>query len=275
MTTDENSVQPVTLTIAGFDPSGGAGIVADIQAFTSFGCVAVAAVTSLTFQNADAILGAAHQTAGVVREQLNSILAGAHVAGVKTGMLPTREIVREVVQLLRESKLPAPVVDPVMRSTSGYDLIEDDAWDLLLSDLMPLARVITPNVPEAERITGLRISDEAEMRRAAHHIREMGARAVLIKGGHLGSQDAEGRRQEAEKQAAPALPRQAIDVLDEAGEVTVFRGDWIEGPTMRGTGCRLSAGIAACLARGMTLKESVEAAKRFVVVNLAKSQKRG
>lgn len=257
MTTDENSVQPVALTIAGFDPSGGAGIVADIQAFTSFGCVAVAAVTSLTFQNADAIFGAAHQTAGVVCEQLNSILAGAHIAGVKTGMLPTREIVREVVQLLRESKLPAPVVDPVMRSTSGYDLIEDDAWDLLLSDLMPLARVITPNVPEAERITGLRISDEAEMRRAAHHIREMGARAVLIKGGHLGGQ-------KAEEAIDPPLPQQAIDVLDDEGDITVFRGDWIEGPTIRGTGCRLSAAIAACLANGKALKESVAAARRFV-----------
>src|SRR5207244_11979275 len=112
-------------------------------------------------------------TADIVRQQVNSILEGSTIAGAKTGMLPTAEIVREVARLFRETNLPAPVVDPVMRSTSGYDLIEPDAWDLLLRALMPLARVITPNIPEAQRISGLEISDENGMRRAARRIRDM------------------------------------------------------------------------------------------------------
>lgn len=268
MTTNTNSVTPVALTIAGFDPSAGAGVVPDILAFTAFGCAPVAAVTSLTFQNADTFFGAAHQSAAVLREQLDSILAGTRIASVKTGMLPTSEIVREVVKFLRESKLPAPVVDPLFKSTSGYDLVDDDAWDLILSDLMPLARVITPNIPEAERITGQQISNEAEMRRAAQQIREMGARAVLIKGGHLGGQAAA-------EAIEPSLPPQAIDVLDDEGEITVFRKEWIEGPATRGTGCRLSAAIAAGLANGIALKESVATAKRFVADNLAQGQKLG
>jgi hydroxymethylpyrimidine kinase/phosphomethylpyrimidine kinase len=268
MTTDSKSAKPVVLTIAGFDPSGGAGIVADIQAFTSFGCLTVAAVTSLTFQNANTVFGAAHQSEAVLREQLNSILAASRISGVKTGMLPTSEIVREVVKYVGASKIPAPVVDPVFRSTSGYSLVDDEAWDLILKSLMPLARIITPNIPEAERITGLQISDEMGMRRAAQQIRAMGARAVLIKGGHLGAQ-------EAEEALEPPLPPQAIDVLDDEGELTVFRNEWIEGPAMRGTGCRLSAAITAGLANGLGLKDSIAMAKRFVADVLRQNKKRG
>src|SRR6266516_1082872 len=275
MNGEEKSAQPVVLTIAGFDPSGGAGIVADVNTFASLGCVPIAAVTSLTFQNSSAVFGAAHQPAEVVRQQVNSILEGSHIAGAKTGMLPTAEIVGEVARLFRESNLPAPVVDPVMRSTSGYDLIEPDAWDLLVNDLMPLARVITPNISEAERISGLEISDENGMRRAARRIRDMGARGVLIKGGHLEQQRSEVRGRRSEQLETLGPGRQAIDMLDHEGEVTVFRGDWISAPTMRGTECMLSAAIAAGLATGMTLKESVEAAKRFVAVKLSKKQKRG
>src|SRR5438876_9009394 len=258
MNGEEKSAQPVVLTIAGFDPSGSAGIVVDVNTFASLGCVPTAAVTSLTFQNSSAVFGAAHQPAEVVRQQVNSILEGSHIAGAKTGMLPTAEIVREVACLFRESSLPAPVVDPVMRSTSGYDLIEPDAWDLLVNDLMPLARVITPNIPEAERISGLEISDENGMRRAARRIRDMGARGVLIKGGHLEQQRSDVRGQRSEQLETVGPGRQAIDMLNDEGEVTVFWGDWIEG-TMRGTGCMLSAAIAAGLAKSMTLKESVDA----------------
>src|SRR5438132_10274375 len=264
MNSEEKKAKPVALTIAGFDPSGGAVIVVDVNTFASLGCVSTAAVTSLTFQNSSAVFGAAHQPAEVVRQQVNSILEGSHIAGAKTGMLPTAEIVREVARLFRESNLTAAVVDPVVRSTSGYDLIEPDAWDLLVNDLMPLARVITPNIPEAQRISGLEISDENGMRRAARRIRDMGARGVLIKGGHLERQRSEVRGQRSEQLEGFGSSRQAIDVLDDEGEVTVFRVDWIQGPTMRGTGCMLSAAIAACLAKGITLKESVDAAKRFV-----------
>lgn len=236
----------VALTVAGFDPSGGAGVVADIKTFTSFGCFATAAVTSLTFQNTAGVFGAAHQTAEDVRAQVLPVIADFRVAGMKTGMLPTREVIAEVARLVRETNLPAPVVDPVVRSTSGFDLIDDDALDALKRELLPLARVATPNIPEAERITGLKITDEETMRRAARAMREeLGARAVLVKGGHL-------------------IGESAVDVLDDGGRVMVFRGRRVASNSTHGTGCTLAAAIAACLARGMNLEESVGVSKRFV-----------
>jgi hydroxymethylpyrimidine/phosphomethylpyrimidine kinase len=273
---DEENVRPVVLTIAGFDPSGGAGILADVRAFAHFDTDPVAVITSLTFQNSNAVSGAAHQAPETVRSQIISLLAAHKIAAVKTGMLPTRETVLEVVRLIGDADLPAPVIDPVMRSSSGFDLMTTDAWDSLLTELMPLSRVITPNIPEAERITGLRISNEDDMRRAAERIREMGAGAVLIKGGHLGKQrsDNEGQQTAASERGSSPTVREgsgeAIDLLDDNGEVTVFRADWIAGPPMRGTGCALSAAIAACLANGMTLKDAVGIAKRFVSTERAR-----
>jgi hydroxymethylpyrimidine kinase/phosphomethylpyrimidine kinase len=236
---------PVALTVAGFDPSGGAGVIADVKTFTAFGCFAAAAVTSLTYQNTTGVFGAAHQTAETVRAQVLAVAEDFQVAGAKTGMLPTREIIREVARLFREAPLPAPVVDPVVRSTSGFDLIDDEALDALKRELLPLARVVTPNVPEAERITGLRVRDREGMLGAARAMRGMGARAVLVKGGHL-----EG---------------DAVDVLlDEDGRVETFTAGRVETTSTHGTGCTLAAALAACLARGLNLEESVAAAKRFV-----------
>jgi hydroxymethylpyrimidine kinase/phosphomethylpyrimidine kinase len=272
MPVNSSSRLPVALTIAGLDPSGGAGVIADIKTFTAFGCFATAAITSLTFQNTAGVFGAAHQTAETVRAQVMPVLEEFRVTAAKTGMLPTREIIMEVARLFRETTLPAPVVDPVVRSTSGYDLIDEDALAALVRELMPLARLITPNIPEAERITGLRIKDEEGMRRAARALRGMGARAVLIKGGHLEGiadcgrrQKAEGSRQERED------ARSAIDVLDDEGRVTEFRGEWIETTSTHGTGCTLSAAIAACLGRRQSLQESVETAKRFVADAIRKT----
>lgn len=244
MSTDKASAPPVALTIAGFDPSGGAGVVADIKTFTAFGCFATAAVTSLTFQNTTGVFGAAHQTAASVRAQVLPVIEDFPVACAKTGMLPTREVIREVARLFREAPLPAPVVDPVVRSTSGYDLIDDAALDALVTHLMPLARLVTPNIPEAERITRLTITDEAGMARAAALMREMGARAVLVKGGHLAGD--------------------AVDLLDDGGQVKVFRGERIETTSTHGTGCTLSAAICACLGRGAGLSAAVSTAKGFV-----------
>lgn len=241
----EETQTPVALTVAGFDPSGGAGVVADVKTFTAFGCFAAAAVTSLTFQNTTGVFGAAHQTAETVRAQVRAVAEDFRVAGAKTGMLPTREIIREVARLFRETTLPAPVVDPVVRSTSGFDLIDDEALDALKSELLPLARVVTPNVPEAERITGLRIRDREGMLAAARAMRGMGARAVLVKGGHL------------EGEASDVL-------LDEDGRVKTFTAERIDTSSTHGTGCTLAAAIAACLARGLDLEDSVGAAKRFV-----------
>lgn len=255
MNREERVLAPVALTIAGLDPTGGAGILADIKAFTAFGCIPTAAITSLTFQNARAVSGATHQSAGTVRRQVMAVVAELPVAAVKTGMLPTRKVVTEVARLVREAGLPAPVVDPVLRSTSGYELMEREAISVLLSELMPRARVITPNVPEAETLSGLRIENEEDMRTAARKLREMGARAVLVKGGHLNKRSVVGGQ---------GSEQRAVDILDDNGNVTVLSGEWIVAPSVRGTGCMLSAAIAACLAKELKLEEAIAAAKRHV-----------
>src|ERR1051325_11098531 len=135
------------MTIAGFDPSGGAGIVADVGAIVHFGCRPAAAITSLTFQNASSVFGSTHETAKSLRAQILPIIAETNIAAVKVGMLPTPELISEVVNLIREGRLPAPVLDPVLKSSSGYELMEADALEILKRDLLPLVRLITPNIP--------------------------------------------------------------------------------------------------------------------------------
>ena len=268
---------PRALTIAGFDPSGGAGVLADARTFAALGFQAVAVVTSLTFQNTARVFGALHQTGETVSAQLKPLLEDDSIACTKTGMLPTRDVVLEVARLFRETNLPRPVVDPVIVSSSGHRLMEEAALDALIAELLPLAHVVTPNIPEAETLTGTTITSEAEMRRAAATMREMGARAVLIKGGHLRQREAESRRQKADgrRQTAdgrrhePGIAKaeesdEAIDVLDNEGKVTVFRENRVHGAELRGTGCILSAAIAAGLGKGMTLEDSVGVAKSFV-----------
>ena len=242
---------PVALTIAGFDPSGGAGVLADVRTFAAFGVSAVAAVTSLTFQNESEFFGAVHQSGATVRSQVESLTGRYSIACAKTGMLPTAEVVREVARLFRDERLPAPVVDPVLMSSSGKRLIEEDGVSVLTNELFPICRVVTPNIPEAETLTGMQITSEAQMRDAAAQIRSRGARAVLIKGGHLSGD-------------------QSIDVLDDDGEITVFRGERIQGAGLHGSGCILSAGIAAGLGKGMTLESVVRDAKHFVFEELRK-----
>ena len=248
-----SDLPPVALTIAGLDPSGGAGVIADIRAFVAFGCFPTAAISSITFQNTAGVFGFSHQSAETVRAQVLPILEDLKVASVKTGMLPTREVIAEVARLFRETNLPSPVVDPVLRSTSGATLIDDDARETLVRELIPLARVVTPNVYEAEHLTGLKILDEGTMRQAAEKIRDSGARAVLIKGGHLNSQE-------------------AIDMLDEGGRVTTFRGKRVAGAQIHGAGCTLSAAIVACLAKGMELDESIRQSKEFVYELISRAQ---
>lgn len=246
--------KPVVLTIAGIDPSGGAGIVADIKTIAAFGCFPAAAVTSITFQNAQRVFGAEHQTAATLRAQVEPIVQDATVAAAKTGMLPTAEIVAEVVRLFREEKLPAPVVDPVMISTSGHDLIGDAAFEILKNDLLPVARLVTPNIPEAQRLAGFRIYTEADMKRAAEVIKSLGAPAVLVKGGHRLESQAD-----------------AVDILiDDAGEFTEFREEYIEVGEVHGSGCTLSAAIAANLANGLSLEAAVGASKRYLTQHIRK-----
>jgi len=257
----------IALTIAGFDPSGGAGVLADVRTFTAFGLQACAAITSITSQDSANVFGVVHQPPEVVRAQVEPLLKGFSIACAKTGMLPTSSIVIEVARLFRETDLPRPVVDPVILSSSGYRLMEAAAVRVLVNELMPLARLVTPNVPEAETLTGMTITSEADMRRAAVAIREMGARAVLVKGGHLGERKAEGGRQKAESE-------DAVDVLDDEGRVTVFRERRISGAGLHGSGCILSAAIAAGLGKGMTLEDSIGAAKSFVLAAIRLQRQR-
>ena len=249
---------PVVLTIAGIDPSGGAGIVADIKTIAAFGCFPAAAITSITFQNAQRVFGAEHQSAATLRAQVEPIVQDATVVAAKTGMLPTAEIVAEVVRLFRVENLPAPVVDPVMISTSGHDLIGDEAFQILKTELLRVARLVTPNIPEAERLAGFSIRSETDMRRAAEAIKSLGAFAVLVKGGHRLDSQAD-----------------AVDILiDDTGEFTEFRGEYIEVGEVHGSGCTLSAAIAANLANGLTLEAAVGAAKSYLteqIRNLTRS----
>jgi hydroxymethylpyrimidine kinase/phosphomethylpyrimidine kinase len=239
--------RPVVLSIAGLDPSGGAGIVADIKTIAAFGCFPAAALTSITFQNTTGVFGAEHQSAATLRAQVEPIVQDVTVAAAKTGMLPTAEIVAEVARLFAEGNLPAPVVDPVVVATSGDVLIDDEAFEIFKTKLFPLARVVTPNIPEAEKLAGFSITTEDDMRRAAQAIQLLGPRAVLVKGGHR------------------SVNGQALDILLDENEIfTEFQTEYIEVGEIHGSGCTLSAAIAAGLAKELTLEQAVAAAKKYV-----------
>lgn len=246
----------VCLTIAGVDPSGGAGIIADIKTFTAFDCFAAAAVTSLTFQNTKGVFGFENQSSECVRRQLLPVFDDFEVAAVKTGMLPTIEIIKEISRIIVERNIENFVVDPVVRSTSGYDLIDDEALQSLIKNLFPLAKIITPNIPEAERITGLKIQSESDIQQAAQIMQNFGAKNVLIKGGHF---QGENKTVNGKTQS-----RQATDFLYCGEEVFVFESQFIETNSTHGTGCTLAAAITANLANGKTLAESVKISKEFV-----------
>lgn len=245
MTVPDKVLPPVCLTIAGLDPSGGAGVIADIKTFTRFGCFAAAAIASVTFQNTQGVFGAVEQSADSVRRQVEPVFNDYSIAAVKTGMLPTREIIEETADLLKENGVTNLVVDPVVRSTSGFDLIDDAALGAVVERLFPLALVITPNIPEAERIAGMKIGTERDIANAARIMRSAGARNVLIKGGHL--------------EAAGAK-----DYLFEGDSLRVFEAPLIETRSTHGTGCILAAAIAANLALGKELSAAVGVAKQFV-----------
>lgn len=241
----------IALTIAGVDPSGGAGVYADIRAFSAFGVFPTAAITSITFQNTQGVFGAEHQTAESVRKQVEPILADFTINAVKTGMLPNREIIEEVARLVGEAGLRNFVVDPVVRSTSGFDLVDNAALQAMIERLFPMSDLITPNVPETERITGIAIRSEQDVHDAAEIMHAQGARNVLIKGGHLDIRDG-------------SLPRVARDYLFLEGGLTIIEGEFHDTTATHGTGCTLASAIAANLALGRELKEAVEVSKRFV-----------
>ncbi len=243
------------MTIAGLDPSGGAGIIADIKTFSAFGCFACAAITSVTFQNTIGVFGAVHQTADSVNKQTQAVFEDYDVTALKTGMLPTGEIIREVARLIKKFSPKHVVVDPVVRSTSGFDLIDDAALKILIEHLFPLADLITPNIPEAERITGIALRSHDDIVRATAEMQAMGARNVLIKGGHSADGEVKEKGNAAKK---------AKDHLFIGGDLTVFEADFIETTATHGTGCTLAAAIAANLALGHDLIVAVKISKDFV-----------
>lgn len=240
--------QPVCLSIAGLDPSGGAGILADIKTFAAFRCFGAGVVTSITFQNTVGVFGAENVSADAVRRQLDPIFDDYEVAAVKTGMLPTGEIIKIVAEIISLRRPEFFIVDPVVRSTSGFDLIDDEALRALCDSLFPLATVVTPNLPEAERITGIDIDAADKLQAAARVMHEMGAASILIKGGH--------RRTD----------QKAIDTLFSSGVEQQFESAYIETTSTHGTGCTLASAITANLALGRDLPDAVRVSKDYVTV---------
>lgn len=241
----EDKQQIVVMAIAGFDPSAGAGILADIKTISAFGCYGVAAVTSLTLQNTQGVFGAYHQKREAVRGQVAPLFDDFDIAAVKTGMLPGRDVIEEVADIIRAETVGRLVVDPVVRSTSGFDLIDDKALDALITLLFPLASVVTPNAAEAERITGIHIKDVAMMQKAAEAVFALGPRAVLIKGGDVQSET-------------------ATDVLLDSTGCATFSAERVRSRNTHGTGCTLASALACMLARGFTLRDSIPVAKQYV-----------
>ncbi len=232
-------MQPV-LTIAGSDPSGGAGIQADLKTFAAFRVYGMAALTALTVQNT---LGVRGFTA----------LDPAFVVA-KTGMLANAAVVRALAALLERRPVPNLVVDPVMVATSGDLLLERDAVDAVRRDLLPHAAVITPNRPEAETLLGRPIPTAADAVEAARALAALGPRAVLLKGGHVRQVPGGGS----------GRPTEALDLLYDGSAVHELSLPWVDTPHTHGTGCTLSAALAAGLARGWPLLEAARRAKRFV-----------
>jgi len=254
-----NNNQPqVVMTIAGLDPSAGAGALADIKTISAFGCYGVAAVTSLTLQNTQGVFGAYHQSRLVVRGQIEPLFDDFEIAAIKTGMLPTAGIIEEIAEIISARAVSRLVVDPVVRSTSGFDLIDEKALSALVRNLFPLASVVTPNVVEAERITGIAITDSQSIHRAAEAILALGPRAVLLKGGDFRSETAD-------------------DLLVDGEGSMVVSAKRLGSRNTHGTGCALAAALACLLARGLSLRESVPIAKRYIneAINSAPGLGRG
>ena len=234
---------PVALSIAGSDPSGGAGLQADLKTFHQFGVYGMAVPTLLTVQNTMGVEHSTQLSPALVQAQLDSILRDIPPAVAKTGALGDPAIVSVVANWVRQSDIPI-IVDPVMTSTHGDSLASDKSIDAIVEELLPKSYLVTPNLPEAAMLSGIAISGQSDMRRAAERIGKRGARRVLVKGGHLDSDP--------------------IDLLWADGVVLTFPAERIRSRQTHGTGCVLSAAITAMLALDHTLIEAIEHAKGFV-----------
>jgi len=232
------------LSIAGSDSCGGAGIQADLKTFAAHAVYGLSVITAVTAQNTCGVFAVQDITPKVIMAQLDAIYSDIPVQAVKVGMVSRRETIMALAEALPRYRPVNLVIDPVMVSKSGYHLLQSEARGALIAMLLPLADLVTPNIPEAEEIVGHRITSLPEMEAAARHIVSLGARAALVKGGHLAGD--------------------AVDVLFDGEELSHFSSPRIFSKNSHGTGCTLSAAIAAQLARGATLKEAIRLAKAYI-----------
>ena len=232
------------LTIAGSDSSGGAGIQADIKTMTMNGVYAMSAITALTAQNTTGVRAIQESTPEFLAQQIDAVFEDIRPDAVKIGMVASSELIRVIADRLRHYEAKNIVVDPVMVATSGSALMKTDAVQTLTNELLPLAAVVTPNIPEAQVLSGLTIESRADMETAAKMIGDSHGCAVLLKGGHSISD--------------------ANDLLYADGEMEWFEGKRIDNPNTHGTGCTLSSAIASNLAKGLPLPESVRRAKDYI-----------
>jgi hydroxymethylpyrimidine/phosphomethylpyrimidine kinase len=249
MSNHMNVAPNLLLTIAGFDPSCGAGIAADLKTFAAHGCYGVAAITSLTVQSTEGVQAVHNTPSAELREQLEVLSRDCDIAAVKIGMLGNRGNAVVVAEFLDAHKFAHVVHDPVMKSSSGTELLDVAGIKYLVAELLKRSTVITPNVPEAEILTGLEIKDVAGMETAARKIVEMGAHAVIVKGGHM---------------------ERAIDVLFDGEKITLLGGDRVKANNNHGTGCTFASAVAAQLASGRGLAEAAMLAKAYVTKAIEK-----
>ena len=243
MSSHTNAAPPILLTIAGFDPSCGAGTCADLKTFAAHGCYGVAAITSLTVQNTQGVEEVHNTPSAILRAQLEALAKDCEIAAVKIGMLGNRGNAVVVAEFLDANKFAHVVHDPVMKSSSGTELLDAGGINYVVAELLKRASVITPNVPEAEILTGLTIKDVADMEAAARKIVEMGARAVIVKGGHM---------------------EHAVDVLFDGSELVMLAGERVNEEHLHGTGCTFAAALTAHLAAARSLVEAATLAKAYV-----------
>lgn len=232
------------LTIAGSDSSGGAGIQADIKTMTANGVFALSAITALTAQNTTGVTGIFETTPEFLAQQLDAVFTDIYPDAIKIGMVSSSALIETIAKKLRQYDAKHIVVDPVMVATSGSKLLQDSAIQILTGQLLPMAEVVTPNIPEAEILSGMTITDAAGMEAAAKCISEKYGCAVLCKGGHK--------------------VNDADDLLWRNGSGKWFHGERIANPNTHGTGCTLSSAIAANLAKGFALEEAIARAKAYL-----------
>lgn len=244
------------LTIAGSDCSGGAGIQADIKSISANGVFAMSVITAVTVQNTMGVFGVQDINPDIISGQIKAIFDDIEVDAVKIGMVSKIESIKAIANSLKKIKdLPQVVLDPVMVSKSGFNLLSQDAKETLITELFPLSTLITPNLPEAEEILGIKIENIEQMKEAAIKLIELGPKCVLVKGGHLEDD--------------------ATDLLYDGKEFTYFKQERINTKNTHGTGCTLSSAIAANLAKGMSVKEAVKEGKRYVTMAIEHSLELG